>query len=233
MNLVRRFAPRLHSWLDKLFTPAEDPRQTFVNSFERQRGLLLKVQKALADIRLSKERLQANMLVVKGKLPGLEGQAKVALKEGREDLARLALQRHQIASEQLQVLDEQVQAVQQKEQELLLTEHRLSTQLDTFLANQEIDAARYGAAEAQRRIDKELGGVFQELADLGDALHEAEEKARAMHSRTIDIGRLIDDSVAELPGVPSGEQFLHGLGQTKLAQAVEEQLQALKQHNAP
>ena len=84
-------------------------------------------------------------------------------------------------------------------------------------------AARYGAAEAQVRVNEALGGVSQELADLGVALKVAEEKAEYMQARATAIDRLIEDGILELPG-----GALRQASQLEVAQAVEKRLESLK-----
>jgi phage shock protein A len=91
MGLFRRLVPLVKSWLGALLAPAPDPRQTFVNAYQRQRELLARVQRALAEISASKGRLDAKARGAREAAPA-RGQP-AGLMAGREDLARLALQR--------------------------------------------------------------------------------------------------------------------------------------------
>jgi phage shock protein A len=228
MSLFRRILSQLTAWLKALFAPAEDPRQTYAHAYQRQRQLLVRVQGALADTATAKNRLASKTSEVKSKLPQLEEQARRALIADREDLARLALRRHQVATVELQTLEEQAREVEQEEQRLSLTEQRLATQIEAFFARQEIIAARYSAAEAQVRINEALGGVSQELTDLDQALQEAEEKAEYMQARASAIDRLIEGGILDTPGLSSVDPLKRDLSQIDVAQAVEERLKALK-----
>lgn len=228
MGLLGRLILLLKTPLNALFAPAPDPRQTFANAYQRQREVLLKVRQALADIAASKSRLEAKTTETKAKLPQLEEEARGTLIAGREDLARLALQRRQVAAVALKTLEQQVREVEQEEQRLSMVEQRLATQIEAFFARQEIIAARYSAAEAQVRINEALTGVSQELTDLGLALEQAEQKTEHMQARATAIDRLVETGVLETPVLPAGDSVERQLAQIDVAQEVEDQLAALK-----
>jgi phage shock protein A len=233
--VFNKFLLQLGVWLTQLFAPAEDPRETFASTYQRQRDLMVKVQKALVDIELSKAYLHTKMATVKDKLPQLEAQARQALIDHREDLARLALHRHQVAAADLRLLEQQAREVEQEEQHLSLTEQRLSTQIEAFFTREEIVAARFGVAEAEVRVNEALSGVSRELADLGVALKIAEEKAEYMQARASAIDSLIEEGILELPALPGGER--QQISQLEIAQAVEKRLDSLnreiKETNPP
>jgi phage shock protein A len=165
---------------------------------------------------------------VRDKLPQLEEQALRGLIAGREDLARLALQRRQVAWMELETLESQLHEVEQEEQRLSLLEQRLATQIEAFHARLEVIAARYSAAEAQVRMNEVLTGISQELADLGTALQQAEEKTEHMQARASAIDQLVEAGVLEMPGLPSGDSFDRQLAQLDVTAAVDDQLAALK-----
>jgi len=198
-NPFGRLSKRMKKGMETLLSPAEDPRQTHVSTFERQRGLLLKVQTALAEVGKAKGRLEAKAAESRAKLPQLEDLARQALREEREDLARLRLQRRQLAAIELQGLEKQIMEIEREEHHLSLTEQRLSGQLAAFYTRQELVAARYSAAEAQVHIGEALSGVSSELADLSQAMAQAERKSAQMQARAAAIDRLVDEGLLEIP----------------------------------
>lgn len=228
-GLLRRVILQLKIWLNAFLAPAEDPRQTFANAYERQRELLMQVQKALIDITATKQRLEGKTAEVRAKLPQLQDRARRFLLDGREDYARMTLQRRQVAVIELKTLEEQVHEVEQEEQRLAMTEQRLSTQLEAFYARQELIAARYSAAEAQVRIHEAFSGVSQELSELGRALEQAEEKSERMQARAVAIDRLIEDGILDAPALVASVPADGRLAQLDISQEVESQLVALKE----
>ena len=211
MGLLDRLSRAAKGSLGALFAPAEDPRQTFASSYQRQRELLLKLGAALETIGASKRRLEAKTQSVRNSLPELEGQALTALTAGDENRARLILARRQLAVLELQTLDTQVGEVAQEEQRLCGVEQRVTAQLEAFHAQQEIITARHTAAEAQVRLGEALTGVSQDMDDLGTALRKAEEKTELMQARAFALDRLIAEGVLETPRLgPPGSIAIDG-----------------------
>lgn len=196
---MRRWVRGLKKGLDDVMAPAEDPRQAYAYTVERQRELLSKVQRALAEIGATKKRLERKDNEVRGKLPILENRARQSLREGQEGQARLWLQRYQLAASELQRMEQQLRDTEMEEQRLWLTEQRLSSELEAFYARQELIAARYSAAEVQVQIGEALTGVSEELAELSRAMENAERESEHMQARAAAIDRLVDDGILELP----------------------------------
>jgi len=176
---------------------------------------------------VAKQRLQEKAETMRHKLPRLELLARQALKEDREDLARLRLQRRQLAQVQLQSLNNQLLEIEREEHRLSLAEQRLSDQLAAFYTRQELLAARYSAAEAQVHIGEALAGVSEELADLSQAMAAAEQKSAQMEARAAAIDRLVEEGLLEIPAaaelVPADAHLL-----AKGDMDIETQLQAMK-----
>ena len=198
-NPFGRFSKRVKKGMETLLSPAEDPRQTHASTFQKQRGLLVKVQTALTEVGRAKRRLEEKAAETRAKLPQLEDLARQALLDGREDLARLRLQRRQLAGIELQGLEKQLLEIEKEEHRLTLTEQRLSSQLTAFYTRQELIAARYSAAEAQVHIGEALSGVSDELSELSQAMAQAERKSAQMQARAAAIDRLVDEGLLEIP----------------------------------
>ena len=219
-------------WAKRLFASAEDPRQTYESAFERQRQLLATVQRALQDIGAAKNRMEFKTAEVEAKVPHLEDGARRSLVDGREDLARQALRRAQVATVELQTMRRQLKDMEEDEHRLALVERRLSLQLEAFFARQELLAARYSAAEAQVQINEAITGVSAELAQLAQGMEQAERKSERMQARALAIDRLIDEGLLELPsgysdGPESGREPT--LAQSDADRSIDEWLEQLKQ----
>ncbi|MFN2139912.1 MAG: PspA/IM30 family protein [Candidatus Promineifilaceae bacterium] len=218
---------------DALMTPAEDPRRTYESAYDKQRALLIRVRTALSEVAKAKSRLEEKAQITRAKLPDLEALARQALLDGREDLARLRLQRRRLAQIQLQSLNQQLLEIEREEHRLSLAEQRLTDQLVAFRTRQELLAARYSAAEAQVYIGEALTGVSEELAGLNQAMAAAEQKSAQMEARAAAIDRLVDEGMLEIPTavdyLPSQELLLSNGDMD-----IEDQLAALKkQLNTP
>lgn len=219
---------RLKTWWGAFLAPAEDPRKIYADAYGRQYELLSRVRQALAEVGGAKGRLEAKTVEVRAKLAQLENQARDDLRAGQEGLARLAVQRYEVGMVEIRALEEQIQDVEREERRLAVVEQRLSTQLEAFRAREEVLAARYSAAEAQVQIKEALGGISQELSDLGNALEQAEEKTERMQARATALDRLVEAGVLPSPEIPTAEPLEGPLAQVDVAAAVEAHLAALK-----
>ncbi len=230
MGLFGRLSGKIKAGLSAALAPAADPRQTYLNAHQKQRELLSQVEGALDQVVASKKRLQEKTQEVRAKLPALQDQARDALKAGREDMARVALQRRQVAVMELKTLEEQVVGVEKEEASLSMIEQRLATQVEAFAARQEVIMARYSAAEAQVRINEAVTGVSQEFADLAAALEQAEEKTQNMQARASAIDRLVQEGVLDANTLTVSSATIDAqLENAGLNEAVDEQLAALAQ----
>src|SRR6059036_2889582 len=120
----------------------------------------------------------------------LDTQARQALAQGREDLARTALERKNVAQTELQSLDTQVQELEKQQEQLIENEKKLRGKVEAFRTKKEVIKAQYSASEAQVRISEAATGVGEEMADLGLAMQRAEDKVENMRARADAVGEL-------------------------------------------
>jgi phage shock protein A len=230
VGLFGRLSGKIKAGLSAALAPAADPRQTYLNAYQKQRVLLSQVEGALDQVGATKKRLQEKTQQVSAKLPALQDQARDALKAGREDIARIALQRRQVAVMELKTLEEQVMGVEKEEASLSMIEQRVANQVEAFVARQEVIMARYSAAEAQVRINEAVTGVSQEFAELAAALVRAEERTQNMQARASAIDRLVREGVLDADPLTDSVATIDAqMDHAGLNEAVDEQLAALAQ----
>ncbi|HEV3213318.1 MAG TPA: PspA/IM30 family protein [Acidimicrobiales bacterium] len=195
--------------LDRL----EDPRETLDLSYDKQLENLTKVRRAVADVATARKRieLQANELKKQG--DKLQSQAKAALAQGNEDLARVALERRTVVAGQLGDLEAQHQQVADQEQRLIETSRRLQAEVEAFRTRKETIKATYTAAEAQTHISEAVTGISSSMSDAGAAMQRAQDKIAQMQARSgamdeliqsgalTDLSHPVDDIQAQLDRV--------------------------------
>jgi phage shock protein A len=197
MGILDRLTRRLKESTAAALAPAIDPREARLTSQQKQRALLEQVAAAIHAVIAARGRLEGSAEGIRAKLLELEEEARSELKAGRRNMARLALQRRQVAQTELRALETQLAEVEREEMALSMVQQRLSTQIEAFVARQELIRARYSAAEAQVRINEAMTGVSEDFADLATALQHAEEKTEDMQARAIAINRLVQEGDLE------------------------------------
>ncbi len=227
-GLFRQLTSLMKTGLETLMEPAEDPRAALQDSGQRQRDLLGRVREALTRNTALRKRLEARIAQVQAKPPQLEALARQALAADREDLARLALQQRQLALLELKSLETSAREVQLEEGRIAIIEQRLTAQVEALRVRQEMTAVRYTAAESQVMVNEAINGVSKELADLGLAIEQAEEKTEHLQARATAIDQLADIAALDLSTPATGDPIAKALTQLDIEKAVEAELGRLK-----
>jgi phage shock protein A len=191
MSVMKRLSLIFRAKANKALDRAEDPRETLDYSYERQREMLMKVKRGVADVATSRKRLELQLQTLNQQADKLEAQSRQALGAGREDLAREALTRRSAIQQQQTDLAQQHAQLQAEEEKLTLASQRLQAKVDAFRTRKETIKATYTAAEAQTKIGEAFSGISEEMGDVGMAVQRAEDKTLAMQARAGAIDELL------------------------------------------
>jgi phage shock protein A len=211
-----RMSTVIKAKISRLLDRAEDPGETLDYSYQKQLESLQNVKKGIADVVTAKKRLQMQSQKLEQSVVKLDTQARQALSAGNEDLARIALERKNVAQTELQSLDQQVAELEQQQSKLTESEQKLRTKIETFRTKKEVIKAQYSAAEAQVKIGEAATGVGEEMADVGLAMQRAVDKTEQMRARADAVSELeaagtFDDITALGPGQDDIDRQLHEL----------------------
>src|SRR5438094_8886444 len=122
-GLMERTMTLIKAKWSKLLDRAEKPTETLDYSYERQLELLQNVKRGVADVVTAKKRLQLQTQTLEQNVVKLDTQARQAVSQGREDLARQALERKSAVQGQLQGLDGQVKQLDAPPAKVARREH--------------------------------------------------------------------------------------------------------------
>src|SRR5215216_3579059 len=118
-GLMQRASLVVKAKFSKLLDRAEDPAETLDYSYEEQLRQLQNVKRGIADVTTAKKRLELQYTQMQQRSEKLEGQARDALKAGREELAREALTRKAAVEAQLGGIMEQGRQLEAQQQKLV------------------------------------------------------------------------------------------------------------------
>src|SRR5689334_17386684 len=189
-GLSGRFSTVVKAKVSKLLDRAEDPGETLDYGYNKKLELLQNVKKGIADVVTSKKRLQMQEEQIKQQVVKLDTQARQALAQNREDLARAALERKTVAQTELQSLDQQIADLETQQEQLTENEKKMRAKIEAFRTKKEVIKAQYSAAEAQVKISEAANGVGEQMADLGLAMQRAEDKTEQMRARASAVEEL-------------------------------------------
>ncbi len=228
MGVISRMSTVIKSKVSSLLDRAEDPRQTMDYAYQNQLEHLQDVRRGIVEVVAARRRLELQEAQLKQNTSQLDDQARRALAAGREDLARLALERKQAALQQIQGLDPQITDLEQQQEKLSETEQRLTTKVESFRTQKEVIKAQYSAAEAQVKIGESLTGLSEEMADVGMAVDRAQEKTQQLQARAGAIDELVSAGTLEEIASPS-DRVEEELSKITITQNVDSELQQMKQ----
>src|SRR5436309_6133130 len=145
-GLMSRASTVVKAKFSKLLDRAENPTETLDYSYEQQLQLLQNVKRGVADVVTAKKRLQLQSDQLEQTVVKLETQARQALSQDREDLARQALERKSAVQQQLQGLDQQAKGLEAQQEKLIASEKQLSAKIEAFRSQKEVIKAQIGRA---------------------------------------------------------------------------------------
>jgi phage shock protein A len=227
MGMLSRMGIIVKAKMNRIMDSTEDPRETLDYSYEKQMEMLRNVKRGVVEMVTTKRRLELQAAKVRENIGKLDGQARKAVEMGREDLARLALERKQGAIAELEGLDQQVAGLELEQEKLTHAEQRLQAKVQAFRTKKEVIKAQYSAAQAQVRIGAALSGISEEMGDVSLAVERAENKTEMLRAKAGAIDELVSTGVLDDP--TSGKDSLdHQLEQVSASASVESELAAIR-----
>jgi phage shock protein A len=223
----QRFLDIFRSKANKALDKMEDPRDTLDLSYERQVEQLTKVRRGVADVATARKRIELQAQGLQKQADKLQGQAKAALAQGNEDLAREALARRAALGEQLAELKTQHDQITEQEQKLIATSQTLQARVEQFRTQKETLKASYTAAEAQTKVGEAVSGISTSSKDAGATMQRAQDKIASMQARAGAIDELLASGALEDLSTPV-DDIQKELDKVSSTNQVDNELAALK-----
>lgn len=231
MGLIDRLSTIFKAKANKVVDGLEDPKEILDYSFERQGEIMNKLRQDIVKVVTAKKQLEIQKAKLITSISTLEQQARDAVKNNREDLARLGLERKHALQLEVQNLDKQISDIQGEQTKLEDTERRLSSKVEQFKTQKEIIKAKYSSAEAQVKIKESITGLSEEMSDIGMSLSRAEEKTNNLQAKAQALDEMIDSGA--LTDYTKSYSSPHGdieeeLDKSSVSKAVEDELAKMK-----
>jgi phage shock protein A len=232
MSLFQRAHDILAAKTNKALDAAEKPDEMLDLSYEQMLDQITKVRQALVTIAASRKRIELQEQQLQHSVDHLQDQAKAALAQGREDLAREALSRKAAAQTQIDGMEPQHQQLTEEEQKMEQTLQALQDRVNKFRTQKETLKAQYTAAAAESSVNESVAGISTTLGDSGAALQRAQDKIATMQSRAGALDELLQSGVLEDVGGDT-DDIQKELDEAGSAADVDNELAALKAQIGP
>ncbi len=226
MGLFKRMELVVKSKANKLLDRYEDPRETLDYSYQKQLELLQQVKRSTATVITAKKRLELQRVKLQQNIQKLDSQAIDSVNAGRDDLARLVLERKANNVIEIENLTVQIQEQEIEQQKLINTEKKLSAKVNAFRTKKETIKAQYTAAEAQVKVKEAVTGISEEMADVGFAIERAEEKTETMRAKSAALDEMVE--LGALDEIGGDDEIERELRKMKTTTGVDDELAKLK-----
>ena len=210
----------------------EDPGEALDDSYEQQLKMLQQVRQGLAEVTTAKKRIELQGQEMGARYQRLADQAQDALDQGREDLARTALERRASLETQVGAIREQYGSLERQQAQLQDNERRLSERVTAFRTEKETLKATYAASEAQARANEAAAGIGSDLGDVGANLDRARDRVAQMQARAAATDELLARGALNDLTAPADADLDRQLSAGVRQASVERQLQELKNARA-
>jgi len=192
MAFMKRLSGVVQAKANKVLDRVEDPRETLDLSYEKQLEQLQQVRKGVADVATAKKRIELQAQQLQAAASKLQDQARTAVAQNNEDLARQALSRRSAIATQLDGLRTQHEQLAAQQDRLVDTSKQLEARVEAFRTQKETLKASYTAAEAQTKIGEAVSGISESMSDTGLAMQRAQDKIANMQARASAVDELLD-----------------------------------------
>lgn len=212
----------------KALSHMEDPRDALDDSYEQQVKLLHQVREAVAEVATAKKRIELQGEEMGARYGRLGAQAREAMEQGREDLARAALERRAALESQVGKLQAQHDSLQKQTAQLQERERRLAEQIAAFRIEKETMKATYSASAAQVRANEAVAGIGANMNDIGVSLDRARDRVARMQARAQATDELLSSgALQDLTAAPDAD-IERQLAELASRADIERQLNAMK-----
>jgi phage shock protein A len=227
MSIFQRAHDIVQAKTNKALDAAEKPDEMLDLSYQKMLEQITQVRRALVDIAGSKKQIELQEQQFQHTVDHLQDQAKAALAQGREDLAKEALSRKAAAQQQIDQMEPQHQQLVDEESKLTQTLDVLQKRVNDFRTQKETLKAQYTAAKAITSVDESTAGISKSFNDSGAALQRAQDKISTMQARSGALDELLESGVLEDVG-GGGDDIQKELDKVGKDASVDNELAALK-----
>jgi phage shock protein A len=192
MGIFDRLSRLVRSNLNDLIARAENPEKMLVQVIEDMRKQLAQAKQEVAVAIADERKLRAQMEEERKQAQEWERRARLAIREGRDDLAKQALMRGQEHANNAAEMEEQWEKHRSETERLKDSLRQLNSKIEEAKRKKNLLIAKQKRAQAQKRIHETMAGMqdksaFRAFDQMVEKVEETERKALAAAEVTEDL----------------------------------------------
>ena len=211
MGIFQKLSMLIRSNLNDLIARAENPEKMLNQVIDDMRNQLAKARQEVAVAIADAAKLKKQADDEQKQAQDWEQRAMLAVRQGRDDLARQALLRHQEHAQRAAALYETWQRHQEDTERLRDALRQLNEKIQEAQRKKNLLIARQKRAEAQRRIHETMSGLsdrsaFEAFDRMAEKIEHNERMAIASASVTEELtGDALDQQFKQLEASSDGD----------------------------
>jgi phage shock protein A len=229
MRISTRIANLFRIKTNRALDRIDDPRESLDDSYDRQVDMLAQLRRGLAEVTTARKRIELQGQEIGARYDRLGDQAQEAMDQGREDLARIALERRGGLEQEITALRGQFDALRQQEEHLQENERRMTARVAAFRTQKETLKASYTASAAQVKANESVAGISADFNGVGRAVDQAKDQVLQMQARAAATDELIARGIVQDQTAAPDEDLDHQLAAGRSASEIERQLAAMRE----
>ena len=192
MGILERLSRLFRSNINDMIARAEDPEKVLNQVIVDMREQLTRAKQEVAVAIADERKLKAQAAEELRQAEEWEKRAMLAVRQERDDLARLALVRQQEYGERAQSLHETWQRQAAETEKLKDALRQMNTKIEEARRKKNLLVAKQKRAEAQRRIHETMSGLsdrsaFETFDRMAERVEENERRALAAAEVSEDL----------------------------------------------
>jgi phage shock protein A len=219
MGIFQKLSMLLRSNINDVITRAENPEKMLTQILEDMRGQLARAKQEVAVAIADERKLRVQVDEEQRQAADWEHRAMLAVREGRDDLAKQALLRHQEHTERASLLEATWRRQAAETEKLKESLRQLNEKIEEAKRKRNLLVAKQKRAQAQRRTHETMAGLsdrsaFEAFDRMAEKIEDSERKALA---------------AAEVTETLSGDTLEKEFAQLETGDSVDQRLLALKE----
>lgn len=217
MGIFQKLSMLLRSNINDAIAKAENPEKMLTQVLEDMRGQLARAKQEVAVAIADERKLRAQADEELKQAADWESRAMLAIREGRDDLAKQALLRQQEHGERGAMLEATWRRQAQETEKLKESLRQLNEKIEEAKRKKNLLVAKQKRAQAQRRIHETMAGLsdrsaFEAFDRMAEKIEDSERKALAAAEVTETLtGDTLEQQFARLETGDTVEQRLFAL----------------------
>lgn len=195
MGIFQKLSTLIRSNINDAIAKAENPEKMLNQVLLDMREQLARAKQEVALAIADERKLKANMEQEQKQAVEWEQRAMLAIREGRDDLAKQALLRHQEHAERAVSLEQTWQNQSVETEKLKESLRQLNDKIEEAKRKKNLLVAKQKRAQAQKRIHETMAGLsdrsaFDTFERMAEKIEESERLAVAAQelNETLNIG---------------------------------------------